>query len=442
MPLSNVRNHEILESLSHGLMSIDRDFKVTFFNRTAEQITGRSREEVLGKECGTVCKSEFCRNECPIIKVLASGKSIHDYESKIQCGNESVIPVKLNAAVLKKNNGEITGTLISFRDISELYKNKTELQGSTHFHGVIGKSTGMKDIFELIKEISRSNASVLIEGETGTGKEMIANAIHTTSPRYQNTYVKVNCSVIPPHLLASELFGHKKGAFTDAVQDRMGRFELADNGTLFLDEISEMTLQMQAQLLRILQEGTFERLGESITKKVNVRIIAATNTQIREAIKKGNFREDLFYRLNVIPIEVPPLRERKEDIVYLVDHFIQKFSVLYKKSITEIDDDALELLTRYNWPGNVRELENVMEYAFARTIRNISICACSLPPYLRQQVFCEKNNTTKPNSKAALNGDLIHLLVNHNWNKSEVAKILGVNRSTVWRRLKALGINQ
>jgi transcriptional regulator with PAS, ATPase and Fis domain len=373
---------------------------------------------------------------------MQSGKNVHDFVSKIQCDGKKVIPVKLNAAVLKNNQGESVGTVVSFRDISALEKRKADLQTSTHFHGVVGRSAGMTDVFSLITEISGSDVTVLIQGETGSGKEMIANAIQASSLRKKRPFIKVNCSVIPPHLLASELFGHAKGAFTDAVQDRIGRFETADKGTLFLDEISEMSLQMQAQLLRILQEGTFERLGESTTRKVDVRIIAASNMDIRLAVARGKFREDLMYRLNVIPITVPPLRSRSEDITFLVDFFIRKFAPLYNKNIAEIDADALELLVQHQWPGNVRELENAIEYAFVRSKKTISLCVCSLPPYLREDQKCSENVRGRNLRETVRNTDLIRLLIEHNWNKNEVARLLGINRSTVWRRMKGLGINK
>ncbi len=253
------------------------------------------------------------------------------------------LPIKLNAAVLYNENSEPVGGVISFRDVSELEAIKKNLEKRTQFHGIIGHSKSMLEIYDLIEELNDSDAPVFIKGESGTGKELVANAIQETSSRKNEPFVKINCSVFPSHLLASELFGHVKGAFTDAVKDRPGRFEIADKGTLFLDEVAEMPLQMQLQLLRVLQEGTFERVGESITRYADVRVIAATNINIQEALQQGKFREDLYYRLNVIPIEIPPLRDRLEDIVPLIDHFLNKFSLLYKKSIKDVEDDVLDI---------------------------------------------------------------------------------------------------
>jgi len=272
---------------------------------------------------------------------------------------------------------------------------------------------------------------------SGTGKEMIANAIQATSQRNAKPFIKVNCSVFSPQLLASELFGHVKGAFTGAIKERPGRFEVADGGTLFLDEVCEMPLQTQLQLLRVLQEGTFERVGESITRKVDVRVIAATNKNIKEAIDMGNFREDLFYRLNVIPIEIPPIGERKEDIPHLVKHFIKKYALIYNKNIQDIEDDALELLINYPWPGNVRELENALEYSFARTKDRNTIVFCKLPPNVRENAspFLKKNKLCHSNDETT---EIIQLLEKFQWNKTKVAKELGIGRSTLWRRLKEL----
>jgi len=293
----------------------------------------------------------------------------------------------------------------------------------------------MQQIFQLIEEISDSGASVLIQGDSGTGKEMIANAIQATSLRKDKPFIKVNCSVFSPQLLASELFGHVKGAFTGAIKERPGRFEVADGGTLFLDEVCEMPLQTQLQLLRVLQEGTFERVGESITRTVDVRVIAATNKNINETISQGNFREDLYYRLNVIPIEIPPIDERKEDIPHLVKHFIIKYALIYNKNIQDVEDDALEHLINYPWPGNVRELENALEYAFARTKDKNIIEFCKLPPNIREKAspIVRQNKSCHSKDEAT---SIIQLLEKHQWNKTKVAKELGIGRSTLWRRLK------
>jgi len=429
---------EILNSLSEGVITIDRDFKITFLNNAAEIFIGKKSNEVLGKQCKEVCKSDFCETECPISLVLKSGKNIYDFQSHIAANNGGKKPILLNAALLKNGAAEPAGGVISFRDDTK----DNSLSGPVlkhEFYGIIGKSRIMTSIFELITEIKNSDASVLIQGETGTGKELITNAIQKSSQRSAAPFVKVNCAVLPPTLLASELFGHVKGAFTDARQDRIGRFESADHGTIFLDEIAEMPIPMQTQLLRILQDGTFERLGESKTRKVDVRIIAATNIDINSAIKNKTFRSDLYFRLNVIPITAPALRNRKDDIPYLLDYFIHKYNYIYKKNIQDIDSDALDAILNHDWPGNIRELENIVEFAFIRSKKNNSICICGLPQFLRNDFDCPTQES-KINLSDLKADSFIRLLEKNGWNQSKVAEILGVNRTTIWRRAKALGI--
>ena len=295
----------------------------------------------------------------------------------------------------------------------------------------------MLEIFEVINEIAETDASVFIQGETGTGKEMVANAIQETSRRKNEKFVKVNCSVIPQSLFASELFGHVKGAFTNAVSDRVGRFELADKGTIFLDEIAEMPFDMQTQLLRVLQDGTFERVGESVTRKVDVRVIAATNRNIKEAISSGKFREDLYFRLNIIPIDVPPLRNRKEDIPFLVKHFIQKFNQIHKKNIIDIEKDALDILLQHDWCGNIRELENTIEYSIIRAKKENLLCRCYLPSSLIGYITKNKCKEEMITETGKIDFERLMILLEENkWNKTNVAKLLGVDRTTLWRYLK------
>ena len=431
----------ILDSIGEGLFTVDKNFKINYFNRAAEKITGMKREDVIGKFCKYVFKSALCFKNCPIAQVLESGKNLYDVESEIKDENGVPIPIKLNAAVLQNSEGEPEGGVISFRDLSDLEIMKKKLTERSDFYGIVGHSKAMQEIFQLIEEISESDATVLLQGDSGTGKEVIANAIQETSLRKNKPFIKINCSVFSDQLLASELFGHVKGAFTGAIKDRPGRFEVANTGTLFLDEVAEMPLPMQLKLLRVLQEGTFERVGESVTRRVDVRVIAATNKDLKKALKEGTFREDLYYRLNVIPIEVPPLRSRPEDIPHLVKHFISKFSLIYKKDIQDIDDEALDLILRYDWPGNIRELENTIEYAFARTRDKNYIESCKLPPTIRQNVSCYDTQLTQF-AQQDKDADLVQLLEQHRWNKTRVAKELGIGRSTLWRKLKKLGVEK
>jgi len=427
---------EILDSIGEGLLTVDKNFKINFFNRAAEQITGFKREEVLNQFCKYVFKCELCESKCPIGLILESGNPLYDFRSNIEIKDGSRKPIRLNAAILKNESDQPIGGVISFRDLSEIESIRKDISSSGNFFGIIGRGKAMQDIFNLIEEISDSDATVLIQGESGTGKELVANAIQATSKRKSKPFVKVNCAVFPENLLASELFGHVKGAFTDAVRDRLGRFEIANEGTIFLDEIAEMPLQTQVQLLRVLQEGTFERVGESIPRKSDVRVIAATNIKIAEALKNGKLREDLYFRLNVIPIVIPPLRERVEDIPHLVNGFIKEFSKVYNKKIEDIDNEALDALTKYYWPGNVRELENIIEFLVVRT-KDQTIRYDSLPANLKssENIIQPLTEYTRENPS-----ELIQLLEKHKWNKTKVAEELGIGRTTLWRILKNLNV--
>ena len=431
----------ILNSLAEGVITVDKEFRITFINEAATQMTGFKKDEVIGKICKNVFKSDYCIENCPIARILKFGKSIFDFDSQIECKDSFPIPIRLNAALLKDENDNPSGGVITFRDISILKKIEGLLQEESNFHGMISNSKTMKEIFTLIEQIADSDAPVLITGETGTGKELVANAIQKLSKRKNNKYVKVNCSVIPENLLASELFGHAKGAYTDAQKDRIGRFELADRGTIFLDEIGEMPLPMQPQILGVVQDGRFERLGESITKSVDVRIITATNTDLEKAISEGKFREDLFYRLNVIHIDLPPLKKRLDDLPLLANHFLKKYTLIYKKNIPYIDDECIEQLTRWHFPGNIRELENAIEYAVIRNKPDKSLCICAFPIKIRENILCRQKKNVIPDAQIPFeNTSLLELLNQHKWNKTKVAQILGVDRTTLWRKLKAMGI--
>ncbi|KAA3658685.1 MAG: AAA family ATPase, partial [Calditrichaeota bacterium] len=313
---------------------------------------------------------------------------------------------------------------------------------TTNVHGLVGKNKKMKEVFNLIHEISDSHATVLILGKSGTGKELVANAIQKLNSRRDKPYVKVNCAAIPDALLESELMGHVKGAFTDAQQDRIGRFELAHSGTIFLDEVGDLTPSAQMRLLRILEQGEFQRLGSSRTQKIDVRVLAATNRDLWEMVQEGNFREDLYYRLNVIPVFLPPLSERSDDLPLLIEHFITKYRILTHKQVKEISDQAWDLLMAYPYPGNVRELENIIEHAFARTKGHV-ITANKLPFYLRQytplqnQPQPQQSNGHQEEDEAA---QIRRVLQQCHWNRSLAAKNLGMSRTTLWRRMRELDL--
>jgi PAS domain S-box-containing protein len=431
MFLESRLTQDILDSLEEGVMTVDKDFRIMFFNRAAEKITGQDRQAVIGKFCKHIFRSDNCMAACPIARVLTTGNPIFDFQTSICKAAGDKINVKINSAVLYNNEQDPIGGIVSFRDLSTMELWREKQKAHSLFHGMVGHSRNMQEIFQLVQEIADTDATVFIQGESGTGKEMIANAIQHLSHRRDHPFIKVNCSVFPLQLLASELFGHVKGAFTGAIRDRVGRFEAADRGTLFLDEVAEMPLEMQPQLLRVLQEGSFERVGDSVTHRVNVRIIAATNKDLHQAMQNRAFREDLYYRLNVIPIHVPPLRERIEDIPYLIRHFIEKFSLLYPSPIEDVDDETLDLFISHSWPGNIRELENAIEYAFARTKDDHFIRKAKLPPHFRPLVL-----ESRPIVPFTPNESLLQVLERHRWNRTEAARSLGIGRTTLWRRMK------
>jgi len=431
----NINSIKILDSLAEGVYVIDKEFKIRFVNKAAYHITNKKPIDVIGQICRSLCKSDRCEIGCPVTEVLQTGKNVIDMESTLQDSNGNLIPVLLNASILNDADGGTLGGIISFK------KNRRSTfsgynSNENMYYGIIGKSKKMVALFNVISEISYSFATVLITGETGVGKELVANAVKETSSRNKAPFVKVNCAALPPTLLASELFGHVKGAFTDAKNDRIGRFEFADGGTIFLDEIAEIPTEMQAQLLRVIQDGTFERLGDSKTRKTDVRIIAATNKNLLDEISKNKFREDLFYRLNVVPLYVPALRERKEDIIYLTKYFIEKFNEKYNKNIEYADNETMDILMNYDWPGNIRELENCIEYSIIRAKRADYICSCSLPSSIRNDNKCNIKFSLKDIELNEKTETILALLRQNNWNKSKVAEILGINRSTIHRKLK------
>jgi len=354
----------VLESIADGVFTVDRNWKITSFNRAAEMITGWKRQDAIGKSCSDVFHSSICGENCAIAQSLYSGKPVANRSIFIRDSEGKQIPISISAAPLLDHEGNVIGGVETFRDLSIVTELRKQLSQRYTFGEIISKSASMQRIFNILPEIAHSESNVLILGESGTGKELIARAIHTSSRRNKGPFVAVNCGALPETLLESELFGYKAGAFTDAKQDRPGRFASAEKGTLFLDEIGDIPASLQVKLLRVLQEKMYEPLGSNKPVKADVRIIAATNRDLQSLVQEGNFREDLFYRLNVVKINLPPLRERMEDIPMLTDHFTKQFSAQQGKDIVGISDSALSILMRYNFPGNIRELENIIEYSF------------------------------------------------------------------------------
>lgn len=431
----------ILDSMSDGVFTIDNSWKITSFNRAAERITGVSRQEAMGNLCSDVFKSNMCETECALRSTFKTGKPIINRYAYIINSNKKRIPVSISSSILRDKDGKPTGGVKTFRDLSEVDELKGVLKGRCHIGDLVTHSSSMCKVIELAKVVAASSSTVLISGETGTGKELLAHGIHRMSDRNGKPFIAINCGALPDNLLESELFGYKKGAFTGAVKDKPGRFELAKDGTIFLDEIGEISQALQVRLLRVLQENTFEPLGGIETIKTNARVITATNKNLQQMIKDGKFRQDLYYRIHIVGIELPPLRDRKEDIPYLVDHFISRFNIIQKKNIEGYSRGFLSLLMTHDWAGNVRELENIIERAFVLCTGK-QLEASILPATMTG--FNETTGDNAPNitsvKRSAEMQTIMMSLERNNFNRLATATELGIHKTTLYRKMKSLGI--
>ncbi|PIE69403.1 MAG: Fis family transcriptional regulator [Deltaproteobacteria bacterium] len=354
----------ILDSIGDGVFTVDLEWNITYFNKAASRITKIAPGDAIGRKCWEVFRSSICDGACALRQSLEQQQPIANKSIFIIRPDGRKIPVSISAAPLHDHTGTMIGGVETFRDLSALALMRRTLSGTYTFEDIVGKSQAISRIFAILPQIAKNPATVLLLGESGTGKELFAKAIHNLSPRQSGPLVSVNCGALPEHLLESELFGYKAGAFTDAKKDKPGRFKLAQGGTLFLDEIGDMPLAVQVKLLRVLQEKTYEPLGATRSEHADVRIIAASNKHLMELVQAERFRLDLYYRLNVVQLDLPALRERLEDLPLLIDHFIQRFNLLQNKEILGVSEDVLALLMRCEFPGNIRELENILEYAF------------------------------------------------------------------------------
>ncbi len=428
----------ILDSIADGVFTVGLDWRVTSFNRAAERITGIPREEAIGRICAEVFKATICETACVLRRTMETGEPIVNEEIAIVRSDGTPVPISISTALLKDEKGEIVGGVESFRDLSAIEELKKELTGSHTFADIVSKNHQMLRLFDIMPEIAMSESTVLIEGESGTGKELFARAIHSLSSRCEGPLVTVNCGALPDTLLEAELFGYKAGAFTDARRDKPGRFTMAEGGTIFLDEIGDVSPAMQVRLLRVLQERIYEPLGGTESVKADVRIITATNRDLDRLVRKGDFRQDLYYRINVVRLRVPPLRERREDIPLLVDHFIAHFNRLKGKSITGISPDVMAVLMQHDFPGNVRELENIIEHAFVLCRAGV-IHAVHLPEHLRPEQGEEGIAETKSLDELEARF-IMEALRRNDWNRLATARELGIHKTTLWRKIKRLGI--
>lgn len=439
--LSGVATDSILESISDGVFTVDKDWRVTSFNRAAEEITGVTREEAIGRRCSDVFRASMCESECALRRTLATGLSAVNQATFIVNGDGKRIPISVSTALLRDQRGEVTGGAETFRDLSIVEELRKEIQGRFQVGDIVSRSASMRRVLEILPKIAASESTILLQGDTGTGKELVARAIHGLSSRHRAPFVAVNCGALPDGLLESELFGYKPGAFTGANRDKPGRFTLARGGTLFLDEIGEVSQALQVRLLRVLQERQFEPLGSVRSEAANVRVIAATHKDLAAQVGKGAFRQDLYYRIKVMTVQLPQLRERREDIPLLASHFVSVFNAVQNKRIAGIGSDALAVLTAHDYPGNVRELQNIIEHAFV--LLNEGQIELEHLPHDIVPISLPRVNEHKMRHALKLveTRTIRDALRSSGGNRLLAAQQLGIHKSTLFRRIKHLGID-
>lgn len=433
----------LFEQLAEGVFTINNRWRITSFNRQAQEITGFAREEVLGKYCWDIFRSDLCRSSCPLKMTMETGVVSMDQDVRIVAKGGQQRSILVNTSVIKNSRDLVIGAVETFRPLTPTDTADDIKMGARDFVSeMIGQSASLKKILQLLPDVASSDATVIIEGESGTGKELAAKAIHQQSPRSKGPFVPVNCSALAETLLESELFGHVKGAFTGAVNSKVGRFELAKGGTLFLDEIGEIKPEIQIKLLRVLEEHVFERVGGNRPIPMDTRIIAATNKNLIQEVREGRFREDLFYRLRTVPLYLPPLRERKSDIPLLINHFVAKFNKRYDKQVRGIDPKVLKLFNQYSWSGNIRELERALEHAFV-FVKGPVITTSHLPEL--REIIKSKNRFIPDQSEGKYLWEDEKIAIEDVLNKTrgrrdEAARILGISRTSLWRKMKSHGI--
>jgi PAS domain S-box-containing protein len=434
--------NQLLDSVPDGVFAVDAQWRITSFNRAAEQITGVPRQEALGRLCCEVFRASICESSCALKQTLATNRPISNKVVYIVNARGERIPISISTAELKDARGKIIGGVESFRDLRLVNELRQQAEQQDSFSDIIGRSLPMRQLFDLLPAVAESDSTVLVEGPSGTGKELFARALHQLSRRKAKRFVAINCGALPDTLLESELFGYKAGAFTDARKDKPGRFALAEGGTIFLDEIGDISPAMQTRLLRVLQERVYEPLGGVEPLRCDVRVVAAANRSLETLVKEGKFREDLYYRVHVVRLSLPPLRERREDLPLLIDHFVARFNRLKSRDIAGLSDDALARLMQYDFPGNVRELENVIEHAFV-LCRGGLIDILHLPPQVRGAEDGVRPVLPAGLTLAAMEKLLIrNALRRQKDNRAAAARELGIDASTLFRKIKALGIQK
>ncbi len=427
----------IFDNISHGIFTIDAEGTITSFNRKAEEITGWRRRAAIGRPCHEVFVADLCDEGCLLKQSIRTGERAEDRQVTITSKSGRKVPVSISTAALVDEAGGVRGGVEMFRDLTLERELRRQITGCYVFEDLVSKSPAMRKVFDVLPLLARSDSTVLIEGGSGTGKEVVARAIHDLGSRSNQPFVAVNCGALPDTLLESELFGYRKGAFTDAKTDKPGRFALAEKGTILLDEIGDLSLPMQAKLLRVLQTRQYEPLGGTASVKADVRILAATNTDLAEEVRRKRFRQDLYFRLNVVRVFLPPLLERRADIPLLVPHFIARFNALQGRRIQRCTESAMAALLAYDFPGNVRELENAIEHGFVVCAGDL-IQMEDLPAHILEEVG-ERTRAlafeTKPLKLAE--AELIReTLAKHAGHRQRTAAELGISRNTLWRKMR------
>jgi len=424
----------ILDGIADGVFTVDLDWNITFFNHSAEAITRIPRDKAVGRKCWEVFHSSLCDGQCALEVCRRESTSISNKSIFIIRPDGEQVPISISAAPLYDSSGQLIGGVETFRDLSAIQLLRRRMEEQYSYEDIVGKNPEFAKIFQIMPQIAQSSSSVLLTGESGTGKELFARAIHNLSPRQDKPFIVINCSALPEHLLESELFGYKAGAFTDAKRDKTGRLALADTGTIFLDEIGELPLSLQVKLLRVLQDKTVEPLGSLQGQNIDIRIIAATNRELDQAVQTGAFRQDLYYRLNVVRLHLPPLRRRTEDIPLLVNHFVRNFDLLQNKAVQGVSEDALNILVRHSYPGNVRELENIIEYAFILCSDGF-IQVEHLPEYLQPKAAAHSADMKPGTLEQIKCRAVLQALERNRGRKMATCRELGISKDTLRRML-------
>jgi PAS domain S-box-containing protein len=434
----------ILDNLDEGVFTVNRGGYITFFNNAAEKISGFKRQQVLGKSCSMIFGDEDTKDFRLLKESIQNGGMQNSQQGKLTTSGGETIPIRANYLALKNEKGAIIGGLATFHDLTLLRQFNQVVSDRYTFHDMIGKSPAMQKIFETVDVVAGTDATILIEGPTGTGKDLLAKIVHSSSKRAANPFVKVNCAAIPDNLLESEMFGYIKGAFTGADRDKPGRFNEADGGTIFLDEIGDLPLSLQAKLLRVLEDKEFYPLGSRHTQKVDVRIVSATNRGLEKLVEEDLFREDLYYRLNVFRLELPPLKDRRIDLPLLIRHILRRLCVIKDSDPMNISKPTMDILLNFDYPGNVRELENILEHALIISQDN-EIFPEHLPDYVQRSFEASKIKTASvfrsTDERHKERRKIIDALNRFHGNRTKAAETLGIDRTTLWRKMKRYRIS-